>query len=209
MTADRTSRALERLRNRYSHEDRLEAQIALTDRKFHPDSNTLDYFFRIERGPTLTIDVLGADVSQRKLRQLVPVFTEHALDDDLLNEGRRNLRDYFQTQGYFDADVNFRRELSNDHLRVVYMVERGERHQLIDVAIGGNQYFNSGLIRERMQIKEAGWLTSYGHFSQELLDQDVQSILDLYHSNGFQNVKVEHADQGRRRAVFPDRWKSM
>ena len=191
VTADRTSHALERLRNRYSHEDRLEAQIALTDRKFHPDSNTLDYFFRIARGPTVNIDVLGADVSQRKLRQLVPVFTEHALDDDLLNEGRRNLREYFQTQGYFDADVTFRRELSNGHLRVVYMVERGERHELVNVEIDGNQYFNSGLIRERMQIKEASWLTSYGHFSQELLDQDVQSILDLYRSNGFQNVKVD------------------
>jgi outer membrane protein assembly complex protein YaeT len=58
------------------------------------------------------------------------------------------------------------------------------------VIIRGNHYFSSGLIRERMQIKEVGWLASYGHFSQDLLDQDVQSILDLYHSNGFQQVQV-------------------
>ncbi len=193
VTADRTSRALERLRDRYSHENRLEAQIALTDRKFHPDSNTLDYLFHIERGPTVAIDVLGANVSHGKLRQLLPVYTEHALDDDLLNEGRKNLRDYFQTRGYFDADVQFRRDYAGNHLRVVYMVERGERHQLVNVAIHGNRYFSSELIRERMQIKQAGWLASYGHFSQELLDQDVQSILDLYHSNGFQQAQV-HSD---------------
>jgi outer membrane protein assembly complex protein YaeT len=63
------------------------------------------------------------------------------------------------------------------------------------VAIDGNRYFGSDLIRQRMQIKDAGWLTSYGHFSQELLDQDVQSILDLYRSNGFEQVKVNAAIQ--------------
>jgi outer membrane protein insertion porin family len=29
------------------------------------------------------------------------------VDDDLLQEGRRNLRDYFQSQGYFDTDVTY------------------------------------------------------------------------------------------------------
>jgi len=35
----------------------------------------------------------------------VPLYAEGAADEDLLQEGRRNLRDYFQSQGYFNADV--------------------------------------------------------------------------------------------------------
>ncbi|MGE0406351.1 MAG: POTRA domain-containing protein, partial [Candidatus Korobacteraceae bacterium] len=133
VTAQRTSQAIERLRERYSRDRRLEAQVRLTERKFHAEGNTLDYLFMIERGPTVEIEVSGADVNQRRLRQLVPVYAEHAVDEDLLNEGRRNLLDYFQTQGYFDAEVQFRRESSDDHLQVVYMAERGERHILAGI----------------------------------------------------------------------------
>ena len=38
----------------------------------------------------------------------MPVFEERAVDNDLLVEGERNLRDYFQSQGYYDVDVDFR-----------------------------------------------------------------------------------------------------
>ncbi|MGH6628570.1 MAG: BamA/OMP85 family outer membrane protein, partial [Burkholderiales bacterium] len=127
------------------------------------------------------------------IRQYVPVYEENAVDDDLLNEGRRNLRDYFQTQGSFETTVNYRREQdpAADLHRVVYTVNRGEGHKLVKIAIvTGTTHLNEQEIRERLLIREAGWLLPHGRFSQSLLNADLESIKLLYETNGFPQVKV-------------------
>ena len=43
-----------------------------------------------------------------RLHLLVPVFEEGTVDNDLLNEGTFNMKDYLQQQGYFDAVVGVR-----------------------------------------------------------------------------------------------------
>ncbi|HWR34668.1 MAG TPA: outer membrane protein assembly factor BamA [Clostridia bacterium] len=195
---DTITRALTRLRNKYQKQKRLESQVAVVERKYHPESNTLDYTFEIQRGPTVDIHVEGAKVSKGQLKKYVPVYEENAVDDDLLNEGRRNLRDYFQTQGYFDVAIEFKHEADprDDHLHIVYDINRGERHKLSDVVLEGNKYFGSDLIRERLIMQPAGILLSHGRFSQSILTRDIQSIENLYQANGFAKVKVTSAVQG-------------
>ncbi|MGZ4813157.1 MAG: POTRA domain-containing protein [Terriglobales bacterium] len=211
VTAEHVTRALTRLRKQYSKNGRLEAQISVVDRRYHPDSNRLDYVFRIVRGPVVDISVSGADITRGKLRRYVPVYEEHAVDDDLLNEGRRNLRDYLQTQGYFDAEVDFTRRDDPEkpqEVKVLYTVERGVKHELTNITIEGNKYFAASLIRERMAIQQASLLMRHGRFSQELLNRDVANVRDLYVANGFEQVKVtggfqdDYRGQRGRMAVF-------
>jgi outer membrane protein assembly complex protein YaeT len=193
VSAPRLTRALARLRKRFSKSERLQAQISLTDRRYHLENNTVDYVFRIVRGPTVEITVAGADITPGQLRRLVPVYEEHAVDDDLLNEGRRNLRDYLQTQGYFDAEVNFAHRRNPEQpqkVSIVYTVEKGPKHVLSNVHLEGNKYFATSLIRERMAIQPASLLMRHGRFSAELLTRGVNSIRDLYLTNGFEHVNV-------------------
>ena len=83
-------------------------------------------------------------MSKGKQRELLPIYAEGAVDEDLLQEGRRNIRDYFQRQGYFNADVQVS---SHDDAeageRVIsYQVSRGDRFRLAGVAFIGNKYFS-------------------------------------------------------------------
>src|SRR5260370_4976928 len=87
--------------------DRLEAQVSLTQRVYHPQNNSLDYTFDITPGPIVAVRVEGAKLGRGRFKRLVPVFEENAVDDDLLNEGKRNIQDYFQTKGYFDVQVAY------------------------------------------------------------------------------------------------------
>lgn len=187
------TKALQRLRKRFQKQDRLEAQTTVLARKYDPESNTVDYTFSIDRGPVVQISVEGAKVRQGLLRRYIPVYEEGAVDDDLLNEGTRNLSDYFQTLGFFDVKVSVRRqsEPQNDLLRVIYTVDRGRRHKLQAVTLQGNKYFPSELIRERMSVQPAGWLLSHGRYSAGLLAHDLNSIRALYQTNGFTKVQVE------------------
>ncbi len=193
VSTEHVTRALTRLRKQYAKNGRLEAQISVVDRRYHEDTNRLDYVFRIVRGPVVNVVVAGAVVSKSKMRRYIPVYEEHAVDDDLLNEGRRNLRDYLQTQGYFDVEVSVARRSDPEkpqEVNIVYTVERGDKHELEAITINGNKYFSSGLIRERMSVQQASLLMRHGRFSQELLNRDIDSIRDLYAANGFEQAKV-------------------
>lgn len=191
--SSRVTRALERLRKHYQKNAHLEAQVSLVARQYHPDTDRLDYIFEVDQGPTVKIATEGDGVSRGKLKKLVPVFEENSVDDDLLNEGRRNIRDYLQTRGYFEAAVEVERHPMPEqkHLNILYVIEPGERHKLASVKIEGNKYFDDDAVRERMTVQPATLVLPKGKFSQRMLTEDVASIKYLYVANGFLDVKVE------------------
>jgi len=176
----------------YQREDRLEAKVALDSLKYQPGTNSALPTLHIDAGPHIEVRTTGAKVSQRKLRRLVPVFEEHAVDRDLLVEGARNLRDYFQSDGYFDAQVEFKEQsVVNDKSSIDYLVSTGKRHKLVAIEIHGNRYFDAETIRERMFLQKASFLQfPHGRYSESLLSRDEDSIVNLYQSNGFRDVRV-------------------
>src|SRR5205085_11123594 len=109
---------------------------------------------------------------------------ERAVDRDLLVEGARDLRDYLQSQGYYEADVQFKQQtLVNDQAAIDYLLNTGKRHKLVAVEISGNRYFRTEVIRERMFLHTASFLQfPHGRYSENLLARDVDSIKKLYQS---------------------------
>ncbi|HEX4605835.1 MAG TPA: POTRA domain-containing protein [Candidatus Angelobacter sp.] len=192
VTAAKLTRALQRLRKRYQKKERLEAQVTMTQRLYHPETNLLDYTFEINRGPVVDVKLEGAKLRRGLVKKYVPIFEESAVDEDLLNEGARNLRDYFQTKGYFDVKVTYeqKEEPGTEKRDVVFHIERNQRHKLAELTIQGNHYFRREDLREQMLMQPAGGLLLYGLFSQSILARDVQSIENLYHTNGFLQAKV-------------------
>lgn len=192
VTVQRVSRSLDRIRKKYQKQDRLLSQVAIAARTYRPETNTVDYAFEIQPGPKVNIAAEGFKISHSQLKRNVPVFEENALDDDLLNEGRRNLLNYMQGRGYFDAKVSQQKiSISADELKVIYTIDPGERHKLAKLEITGNRSFTQEQIRSRMQIQPAGRFLSYGRYSQSILSADVRNIVsNPYHANGFLDVKV-------------------
>ncbi|HYL91626.1 MAG TPA: POTRA domain-containing protein, partial [Alphaproteobacteria bacterium] len=192
VSSQRLTRAMARLRKKYQKAKLLEAQVNLTQRTYRPETNTVEYTFDIVRGARVDVTVEGAKMRKGLVKKLVPVFEENAVDEDLLNEGRRNIEDYFQKQGYFDVKVSFSQPAASagESRNVVYRVERGERHKFDTLAIGGNHYFPLDAIRERMAMQPAGGLRIYGFFSQSILARDIQAIDNLYRLNGFREIKI-------------------
>ncbi len=195
---EHVTRALERLRKNYQKNNHLEAQVSLTERQYQADTNRVNYIFRVDEGPTVSITTEGAKISKGELKKLVPVYQENSVDDDLLNEGRRNLRDYLQIKGYFDADVEVERRPTpaENHLNILYVIDSGDRHKLAAVKVEGNRYFDTETITERMSVQPSSLLLKSGRFSQRLLAGDLESIKYLYQSNGFLDVKVNADLQG-------------
>jgi outer membrane protein assembly factor BamA len=185
------SRALANLRKHYNKRERLAATVSLTSKEYVPPSNRLNYTFLAHQGPLVLVEVEGAKISRGQMERLVPVYEEGTVDQDLLNEGTQNLRNYFEGQGYFDVKVSHRPVQSDpQHLTALYTVELGQRHVVDSVNLIGNKYFSTPLIAQRLSVRPANLLDHYGAFSQQLVTQDVSSIKALYQSNGFSGVTV-------------------
>jgi outer membrane protein assembly complex protein YaeT len=197
MTEVRVSQALENVRSLYQRENRLEAHVSLESMKYDQATNTALPTLSIDAGPKILVNTIGAKISKGQLQHYVPIFEEHSVDDDLLLEGQHNLRDYLQSQGYFDVEVAFKpQRVQNDQATIDYIVNLGPRHKLSAVEISGNKYFTTSAIRERMYLQTASFLQfPHGRYSESLLRRDHDSIVNLYQSNGFLAVKVNsHTD---------------
>jgi outer membrane protein assembly complex protein YaeT len=192
VTQLRMRQGLDGVRSLYQKENRLEAKVILESVKFIPESRKVIPTLRIDAGPRIQVSTVGAKLSQSKLRRYVPIFEEHAVDQDLLVEGARNLRDYYQSQGYFEAQIEVvPQKVINDRANVDYLVNTGKRHKLVAITISGNHYFTTDVIRERMFLQTAKILQfPHGRYSENLLRRDKDNIVNLYDSNGFRDVKV-------------------
>ena len=190
----RVSKGIEDVRSKYERRGRFEARVSLKAMDYDADTNRSKPSLDIDAGPEVEVHAVGAKVSQGKLRSLVPVFEEHTVDESLLLEGERNLRDYFQSQGYFDAAVEFKpQRVVNDKASIDFLINPGKRHKLVLIGIQGNKYFRTEAIRERMFLMRASLVQfRRGRYSGALLRRDEQSIGTLYQSNGFRDVAVTH-----------------
>jgi outer membrane protein assembly complex protein YaeT len=181
----------------YQKDNRLEAKVTLEQMRYDTETQSALPTLRIDAGPRIQVNAIGASISQKKLRQYVPIFEEHAVDHDLLVEGARNLRDYLQSEGFFEAEVQFKdQRVVNDQATLDYLVNRGPRHKLVALEVTGNRYFTTDTLRERMLLQTASFLQyRNGRYSEALLKRDENAITNLYQSNGFRDVKVTHRVQ--------------
>ncbi|MBV8437014.1 MAG: BamA/TamA family outer membrane protein [Silvibacterium sp.] len=187
---DTVSRALSGLRKTYQKQQRLEANVALESTNFEKETGLLDYGFQANQGPVVNIRVNGVKLSKGKVKTLVPVYQEGADDEDLLNEGDRRIRDYYQRDGYFDVKVTHHKTVSPALTLIEYTVNLGERQKVESVKLTGNKYFGHDILQPRLGVVRANLFQRHGSYSQALVQADVNNISALYKSNGFSDVKV-------------------
>ncbi len=215
LSQSRLRHALRRLHQFYAKRGHLGAAIHLTT-QYEGATNRLNITFQIAPGPLVSVRVAGARISRGDLKKQVPIFQEHAVDEELIDEGRDNLQNYLQKQGYYGAKVKATRtQPYPDKLQIVYQAQPGPKQQLDAVVFQGNHYFSEddldAQIAERPNI---GWLPNIipgvrGNFSRGLMEADAGAITALYQANGFPNVLVQpelvnhyQGHRGRLAVVF-------
>src|SRR6266852_253009 len=200
ITSARLQRGTDRIRKFLVKKGHLSARAAVRRGEYDAAKKTIPLDLDVTEGPRVRVTVTGAKFSKGDLKKLIPVYQEGAVDADLLEEGKRNLLERLEREGYFDAEVDY--ETNTHEVKgngkggqgteeiITYTVKRGERHKLIGIEITGNKYFDEELLRSRLQIF-GGAFASRGRFSRRLVESDAQSMRLLYLANGFLDAKVE------------------
>lgn len=191
VTQKLTSQGVQNVRLRYEKSNRLLATVQLSKLDYDAETRRVRPSLAVAAGPKLQIKTIGAKISKGKLKANVPVYEEHAVDRDLLQEGANNLRDEFQASGFFEAAVDFREaRVVGDTEEIDFLIAPGERHRLVSLTITGNQYFRLKTLRERMFLETKSIQFRHGRFSNAFLRRDKESISNLYRSNGFRDVSI-------------------
>jgi len=197
ITTARIQNGTARIRKFLISRDHLSGRAAVRRGPYDSAKNTVDFSLDVSEGARVKLEVTGAKLSSGTLKQLVPVYQEGAVDSDLLEEGKRNIRERLEREGYFDSSVEYTmatreaeaKNWKGEEQVITYNIERGDRHKLIGIEITGNRYFDKELLSDRLQIFKAAF-GSRGKFSRRLLEGDRQSMEALYRSNGFASATV-------------------
>jgi outer membrane protein insertion porin family len=191
VTQKRTSQGPENVRVRYLKANRLLATVTLTKIDYEAERHAVQPTLAVNAGMSLVVKTIGKKISNREIKSNVPIYDEHTVDRDLLQEGANNLRDELQAAGYFDAQVEYRDpKLVGDTEEIDYLITPGLRSRLVALSITGNKYFRLPTIRERMFLEPKSIQFLRGRFSNEFLRRDKESISSLYQANGFRDVAV-------------------
>jgi outer membrane protein insertion porin family len=181
----------ERLRKLYSKRGFLNATMRLDRAAYSSESNSVKLTLHIDAGSFVYIELIGAKISRKELRPLVPIYEEGTIDQDLIEEGKRNIEDYFERRGFFDVSVEPQLiEVPSDNAyQINYTINRGERQKVVAIEIEGAQHFDRQQLLPLLKTRTGG-VRSRGKFSRGLMDQDTDIIRETYQRAGFEKIEV-------------------
>ena len=161
------------------------------DQSYSNTTHTVDLNVTVEPGQFTLVETRGYDISEKTLRELVPVYEEGSVDPDLVEEGRVSIDRYLRQRGYFEAEVTseiIEAPLDNA-IQINYMITPGVRHRINEVRIVGNTFFTTQEIKKRLRTRK-GELFNRGVFSPEIQEEDVRTIEAMYRNAGYEGTTV-------------------
>jgi outer membrane protein assembly factor BamA len=189
------------LRNHHRYEARVD---------FEWEAGTLRV--TVAPGPKVNLvaegDGLGLTTS---LADLVPLVRADSYSPELLDEGDRRIVRFFRNQGFLDAQVGHRREMTRtsppgyQEVTVTYTIHKGERTRLAEVVFEGNTVFSEAELRQAAALPGAFLDLGRPQATPELLDALEDRVKAFYLGRGYPDVKLRRQLElrdGRHQLVF-------
>lgn len=193
MTSARLERGLLRIHQYYQKIGRLQAYTNVQNRAYDRAHHSETLFLQVEAGPSIKIHMVGAHVSLANLRSLLPMYSEGVTDDFALQQGERNLVDYFERKGFFSAQAKGERKVlpNSGEIDLTFRVTPGPRGEFDGFAFKGNKQIDESDLIPVMMLQARDFPFVWkGSFSHSELDHDVAALRTYYLGEGFPDAKI-------------------
>ncbi len=177
------------LRESLAKQNHLSSEVKLEPPQYDPQTNRANLRFEAKLGPTVVIRTVGAHVSGKTLRKQVPIYTENAVDQGLIDIGATNLTSYFQSKGYFVTKITSDLKTEGGVSTLTYTIDRGERRRVVGVALRGNHEFTQRAVGDQILVKKGHFL-SRGKFSEDLVNKTTANLKGYWRNAGYEDVNV-------------------
>lgn len=153
--------------------------------RFSEDESTVALVVNVVPGPLVQLEFAGDPLPQDRVEELVPLRSEGAADEDLLEDSVQRIQEFFRAQGYRDATATFTREARGDALAIRFTVSRGSQYRVARVEITGNDHVTLAELAPALRVQEGQV------FSASALSAEVAAIQDQYARRGYASARAE------------------
>lgn len=156
-------------------------------------ANGLVVIFRVVERPTIKyVKYVGSSIKPRHLNKKTNLKPGDPLDTYMVEEGRRNLEEYFHEKGFAKATVYAVEGTKPKDRGVVYLINEGVKQKILSVEFENNTIASDGRLKTQITSKPPLLYLFKGEFDREKINQDEQKLVDYYRSLGFFNARVGH-----------------
>jgi outer membrane protein insertion porin family len=194
-TPERVSAATGLMRKVLIKQHRLANSIKENPPQYDEQNNRVAVSFTVDIGPIVEVRTVGARLTflpfleGRQRKKLIPIYSEGAADQDLVDEGERNLIDYFQKKGFSDVKVSTKFEKTPDKISITYNIDRGRKHKVSRIVFHGNYALSAKELQDVVAVKKSH-IWTHGAISEKLLKQSAKNIEALYRDHGYEDAKA-------------------
>ena len=170
-------------------QDYLAASVKLISANYDANTNRADITFQATSGDIVKVRTVGAHIWTRTMHNLVPMYQEGTVNDELITEGQRNILSYFQAKGYFDTKVDVSVQKNPAGTSITYDIHKDGRFKVDQVAFEGNRRFNSKELQSYVSVSKGHFL-SHGKYSEALVRTSAKNLRDTYRAAGYSKAEV-------------------
>jgi outer membrane protein insertion porin family len=112
-----------------------------------------------------------------------------------VNRAADNLKDFYETEGYFEVAITPEVEkLADGDVTVTFKIAEGRRISIDQIVIEGTQGLTPAQVRGAMDTQEREFYVLRGTVQRQRLDDDVDRIVQLYNDHGYVQARVEKSE---------------
>lgn len=156
--------------------------------------NVLTYIF-VEK-PSIASYIFegNENIKTDDLKEKIDLKIASPLDIDKINDNVQKLKEHYDSEGYFLAEVNSEiREREDGDIDVVFHIREYDKVKVKRITILGNQALSDEDIKGHIFTRESsllGLLSGAGQYKEEEFKRDLQRVSAWYSENGYPDAHV-------------------
>jgi outer membrane protein insertion porin family len=180
--ADKVQEALDRWEERIHAQGFYEARASVAANM--PDDAIL--IVSLSRGPRVDVEFAGDALPEKERDRLVPIRTEGSADEDLLEDSKLAIEQYFRARGYRDATAQYTRDDKTPGLlKITVQVTRGPHYTIDSVRITGNTAIPDAELQKIVTAARGQ------EFVGATIDGQAAALQNEYRARGFTRAVVK------------------
>lgn len=173
--------------NRLGRFKRVDGRVRLQD-----DGSVIITYTLVPQAVVLAVQSVGnKEVSDQDILKRTEGLVNTPVDRYQLAQSCRDIEDMYRQKGYYLAQVSVDEQQLEESDIVVFRVREGERTKVTDIRFEGNLAFTARELRSQIKTKTAFFIFEKGPLDDEVLDQDVASLVAFYRDRGYLDVRAD------------------
>jgi outer membrane protein insertion porin family len=153
--------------------------------------NTVRLTYPVDVGVLVTLQVIGAEESQLRKRDLLPFLGDQGFDEALVLQATERIKDDYQRQGYYHVKIDWEEHKADGALKLVLRLTPGRQLFLREVDFTGNQAFSGERLARLMATSPRSLLNlGSGRLVDSQLKGDLENVRSFYALQGYAQAEV-------------------